>query len=191
MLFNTIIFQSLYMVAKLQLQVEAACNGVLTVKAVASEIQDMSQHAYGEEVGKVSYVADSAGNLQMNSITPGFTCGPIMNFVSSNTTISRLVKRGGADTHKPVASGKQASSGPVQSVGGQLHCSNTPQKLGVDWVAPWDTIVFYGSLFLQIEIKGDGCGKPAELVLDYSRCSYNATTNTSRKATGIPCNWSA
>ncbi|KNZ53142.1 hypothetical protein VP01_3330g3 [Puccinia sorghi] len=164
---------------------QAACKGVLVISATTPEIPDMSQkyHPYKPEVGQISYSLDSAGNLELTSTTPSFTCGPIMNFVSSNGTAAAATQT--PKTHK---AGQEE---PVQSVGAQLHCSHQPERVGTNLMTTWTTLTFYGSLFFQIEMEHDACAKPAELVLEYSRCSYNATTNTGRPGPAIPCSWSA
>ncbi|KAA1063938.1 hypothetical protein PGT21_008090 [Puccinia graminis f. sp. tritici] len=190
MILNLSTSRLLFVTAILYRRVQANCAGVLTVSAVAPEIPDMSQQQkpYHSEVGKISYSLDSAGNLDLTSTTPGFICGPITNFVSSNATSKTAVKDPSA--HKS-SGDAPANQDPVQSVGAQLHCSHDPETAGVDLMTPWQTLTFYGSLFFQIEMKDDKCAKPAELVLDYSRCSYNATTNTGRQGSAIPCSWTA
>ncbi|PLW07998.1 hypothetical protein PCANC_00727 [Puccinia coronata f. sp. avenae] len=183
MIFKPSALRLFFSTAALYRTVQATCEGVLVINAVAPEIPDMSQQhrPYKPEVGRISYSLDSAGNLQLTSTTPTFTCGPITNFVSSNGTSVPPAKE---------PKGHKVSQDPVQSVGAQLHCSQQPEAVGTDLMSPWQTITFYGSLFLQIEMKDNKCAKPAELVLDYSRCSYNATTNNGRLGSAIPCSWS-
>ncbi|KNE98182.1 hypothetical protein PSTG_08449 [Puccinia striiformis f. sp. tritici PST-78] len=186
MIFHTRTFQLFSLTAMLCSRVQAKCEGVMIVSADAPEIPDMSakDQTYHPEVGRISYSLDSAGTLELTSTTPGFNCGPITNFVSSNATSKTPVKDPSA--HKS-SRDKKESQDPVQSVGAQLHCARDPDTVGVDLMTPWQTITFYGSLFFQIEMKNNTCAKPAELVLDYSRCSYNATTNTGRQGSAIPC----
>ncbi|OAV90080.1 hypothetical protein PTTG_07953 [Puccinia triticina 1-1 BBBD Race 1] len=182
-------YRLLCVAAVLCRNVHANCAGVLTISAVAPEIPDTSQQhqSYHAQVGQISYSLDSAGLLELTPTTPGFKCGPITNFVSSNATAKDTAKEPNAQQS---GGNGQATQAPVQSVGAQLHCSHDPQDVDVELMTPWQTITFYGSLFFQIEIKNDKCAKPAELVLDYSRCSYNASTNTGRQGSGIPCSWS-
>ncbi|OAV92429.1 hypothetical protein PTTG_12533 [Puccinia triticina 1-1 BBBD Race 1] len=189
MIFNPCVSRVLFFAATVYRKVQANCAGVLTISAVAPEIPDMSQQhqPYHSQVGNISYSLDSAGLLELTSTTPGFKCGPITNFVSSNATSKAAAKEPSA---KNSGGNVQANQDPVQSVGAQLHCSHEPEDVGVDLMTPWQTITFYGSLFFQIEMKNDKCAKPAELVLDYSRCSYNASTNTGRQGSAIPCSWS-
>uniref|UniRef100_A0A0S1MJ37 Secreted protein n=1 Tax=Phakopsora pachyrhizi TaxID=170000 RepID=A0A0S1MJ37_PHAPC len=103
-----------------------------------------------------------------------------MNFVSSNVTLPDPSKKPKKKHNEMIV---------VQSVGAQIHCHSDVSSIDTSWMTLSKEISFYGSLFFQIEMKGENCNKPAELILDYSRCSYNLTMNNSRKFSGIPCDW--
>ncbi|KAH9814363.1 secreted protein [Melampsora americana] len=160
-------------------QVEADCTGTISVTGTALEIHNLQGTQYKQEVGKIAFNLDMAGNLNLTSITPTWHCGPLMNFVSSNATQPK-----GKDKAKEEPQ-------TIHNVGAQLHCYNEPADVDVSWESPWKTVVFYGSLFIELASDGKSCTKPADIVLDYSRCSYNTTTITGRNATGIPCEWTA
>ncbi|KAI9604651.1 hypothetical protein KEM48_002406 [Puccinia striiformis f. sp. tritici PST-130] len=204
MIFHTRTFQLFSLTAMLCSRVQAKCEGVMIVSADAPEIPDMSakDQTYHPEVGRISYSLDSAGTLELTSTTLVSSSVPHGLFSAKADKNTRLQlwpyhklcqlkchlqdSRQGPSAHKS-SRDKKESQDPVQSVGAQLHCARDPDTVGVDLMTPWQTITFYGSLFFQIEMKNNTCAKPAELVLDYSRCSYNATTNTGRQGSAIPC----
>ncbi|KAG0152299.1 hypothetical protein CROQUDRAFT_35055 [Cronartium quercuum f. sp. fusiforme G11] len=159
--------------------VEADCTGTINVTATAPEIYNLQYvplgDRYTQDVGQITYTLDLAGNLNLTSASPMWHCGPMMNFVSSNATI----KSKGKDDHKE-------ASPAIHNVGAQLHCFNDPGGIDTTWATPWKTIVFYGSLFIELASDGTNCTQAANIVLDYSRCSYNTTTITGRNATGMP-----
>ncbi|MBW0520688.1 hypothetical protein O181_060403 [Austropuccinia psidii MF-1] len=168
--------------------VQATCTGVMNITAITAEIQDLSKHSFRQQLGSIAYSLDSSGNLSLNSLTSSWKCTTFTNFVSSNYTSSTDHKKG-EGSEKDAKKKTHDKPVPTQSVGAQLHCRGEQEILDVTWVTPWTTIIFYGSLFFQIEMVGENCNKPAELVLDYSRCSFNTTTATKRDAVAIPCQW--